>query len=73
MATAAELKTRLQEVEEAIHDVMKNGGVAEYRLADGRFVKRDLAQLRAHKAELQGELASISGGGTTFASFGAIR
>lgn len=73
MAELATLKTRLSEAEAALHNAMKSGGVVEYRQADGRFVRRDAAELRLYITDLRAQIASAAGGARTLAEFGAAR
>lgn len=70
VADASTLKTRITEAEAALHVLLSDGrGVTEYREADGRFIRKDPAQLRAYIASLKQELAAKTGGSVTRARF----
>lgn len=75
MATSlATFQTRLEAAETAYDTMMSEGrGIVEYREADGRFVRKDPAELRAYIEYLQQQVAALSGGSTmTLASFGGL-
>lgn len=75
VAEIGTLRTRLEAAEVAYDEMIVEGrGIVEYREADGTYVKKDPAQMRAYVDYLRTEIAAkATGSGRTFAAFARPR